>query len=152
MRSWPGGVGRAAPWSRQRRRRGPRGQRAAPLSQCKQEALRCSIATLLILSTTTEISEILLEGVSCLNFLFPCELRFERSLLARLVFPSCSRLEVGRVPRIIYGCSVHRRALQQSLLGAVGIQEQLSARSQLEAKTVLSRVPLPCLSSWRKGT
>lgn len=107
VRSWPGGVGPAAPWSRQQRQRGPRGQRAASRSQRKQEALGCSMTTFLILSTTTKISAILLEGAFCLNFLFSCELRFVRSLLARLVFPSCSRLEVGRVGRIIYGCSVH---------------------------------------------
>lgn len=42
----------AAPWARQQRPRGLRGQRAASLSQGQQGALRCSSPAFLILSTT----------------------------------------------------------------------------------------------------
>lgn len=56
-------------------------QRAASLSQRKQEALRCSIPIFLMLSTTTKSAAILMEGVFCSNFLFSCEVRCEESCL-----------------------------------------------------------------------
>lgn len=54
--------------------RGFRGQEAASLGQHEQAAQQCLITTLLS-KKKKKISEILMEGVFCLNFLFPCDLR-----------------------------------------------------------------------------
>lgn len=76
-RSWRGGAGSALGPSGEDRGeagRGLRGQEAASRSQHERAAEQCVTTTLL----SRNISEVLVEGVCCLNFLFPCDLRDEK--------------------------------------------------------------------------